>query len=114
MATQAHFYFSIPLFSLSSFLLANRSYLNFAFAQPYQHALFHESLLLEAPRWDYPSRLAALAPLTVADLQAFQETLLGRLKVRVEVWSLFAFLALRVCFFCALDSTSLIFCFFLS
>jgi hypothetical protein len=88
--------------------------LNFAFAQPYQHALFHESLLLEAPRWDYPSRLAALAPLTVADLQAFQKTLLGRLKVRVEVCSLFVFLALCVCFFVHRTQSHYLFFVFLS
>jgi len=59
-----------------------RSYLNFAYAQPYQHALLHESLVLEVPRWDYDSRIEALLPLTVADLKAFQGVLLGRLKVR--------------------------------
>lgn len=48
-----------------------RRYENFAFAQPYQHCMFHESLTLEAVRFDYPSRIAALKPLTVADLAAF-------------------------------------------
>jgi len=33
--------------------------------------MFHESLTLEAVRFDYPSRIAALKPLTVADLAAF-------------------------------------------
>ena len=46
-------------------------YENFAFAQPYQHCMFHESLTLEAVRFDYPSRIAALKPLTVVDLAAF-------------------------------------------
>jgi len=58
-----------------------RSYLNFAYAQPYQHAILHESLVMEAPRWDYASRIEALVPLTVDDLKAFQGVLLGRLKV---------------------------------
>ena len=36
---------------------------------------------MEAPRWDYASRIEALVPLTVDDLKAFQGVLLGRLKV---------------------------------
>lgn len=58
-----------------------KSYKNFAFSQPYQHAMFNESCVVECPRWSYPDRIAALGPLTVQHLKEFRVALLGRAKV---------------------------------
>ena len=59
---------------------------NFAFAQPYQHALFNTSLCLELPKWNHADRIAALDSISVKDLRAFSSgPLLGRLKVECLV-----------------------------
>ena len=48
-----------------------KSLLNFAFAQPYQHALFNSASCLELPKWSHGDRIAALEPLTVDELRLF-------------------------------------------
>merc|ERR1712185_47891 len=63
-----------------------KSLRNFAFAQPYQHAIFNSASSLELPKWSHADRIAALDSLTVADLRAFAVgQLLGRLKVECMV-----------------------------
>jgi insulysin len=60
-----------------------KTYSNFAYNQPYQHAMFNESLVVETPRWNYPDRIAALLPLTVQNLRDFKTSLLGRANLVV-------------------------------
>ncbi|EST05004.1 Peptidase M16, N-terminal [Kalmanozyma brasiliensis GHG001] len=60
-----------------------RSYQNFAIEEPYRHATYYTTYLLQEKMWTPPEKLRELEQLTVAEVQAFLPDLLQRMHLEV-------------------------------
>ena len=59
----------------------HRSYANFPMEQPYQHAMWHQMMALETHTWHTAEKIAAIAPLTAADVRQFIDVFLAQAAV---------------------------------